>query len=155
MRRTALGVVTTLCVLHGCGKSGAPAAQEDDRLVAYVASSATDSIVAIKAGLATADASLMFKCAQMANVAELEASARYQALAAELTQLCTADVPLAIVRVGVEKAEAARKAKPDDKALSECFSADVASGTDELETAGKLDLAKDLLARFKAVCPDA
>ena len=52
-------------------------------------------------------------------------------------------------------ADAKPAAKPDDKALSECFSADVASGTDELETAGKLDLAKDLLARFKAVCPDA
>lgn len=158
VKRSILATLLVLSAFAACGKKSgdqASSSSEDDPAVEYIAKSATSSIAEIKANIAKGDTSLLFKCAQMANIKDLEASAKYKALAAELTQLCTADVPLAIVRVGVEKAEAARKAKPDEKVLSECFSAEVQTGSDELKKAGKLDLAKELLARFKVACPDA
>ena len=58
-----------------------------------------------------------------------------------------------MIKVEVEKAEAARKAKPDEQMLSECYNAAYSYAMDEMTTANTIDSAKDLLARFDAVCP--
>lgn len=149
MRTFLLAVV----MLVGCGKGG-KAEEADDPAVEYVAKSATDDIPKIKAAIASPKpVDGMFKCAQMANIADLKKSAKHKALAAELEQLCTHDLQVAMIKVGVEAAEAARKAKPDETVLSECYNGEIETARKELIEYGKPDAAKDLLARFAAACP--
>ena len=87
----------------------------------------------------------------MANIDKLEKD--HKALADELRQLCTKDLYLAMMKVEVEKAEAARKAKPDEPLLSECYNANFELAKGEMADAKTIDLAKDLIARFEAACP--
>jgi hypothetical protein len=58
-----------------------------------------------------------------------------------------------MIKVEVDKAEAARKAKPDEAMLSECYSANYEYARKEMVDAKTVDLAKDLIARFDAACP--
>lgn len=143
-----------LVVLVACGKDKAKA-EEPDPALDFVVKGVTEAIPQIKAAMASPKPSDgIFKCAHMANIDDLKKSSKHQALAAELEQLCTLDLHLAIIKTAAEQAEAARKAKPDEQVLSECYSGELAVAKGELEKAGKLAAAKDLLARFAAVCPN-
>lgn len=123
--------------------------------MSFVADGATEGVAKIKAAIAagTPDKAF-FSCAHTANIETLRASKPHQALAAELTQLCDADLPLAIITKGVEKAEAARKAKPDEKVLSECYQGEMSTALDQMKKAKTDDKAKDVLARFAVACPE-
>jgi hypothetical protein len=138
--------------LVACGKS-----ENDEGKAAatdYVAKSVKDDIVALKAAIASPNpGDGKYKCAHMANIDTLEAAAEHKAMAAELRQLCTKDLYLAMMKVEVEKAEAARKAKPDEKMLGECYNANFEFAKKEMTDAKTVDAAKDLIARFDAACP--
>ena len=151
-------LVIALVLLGGCkdkDKSAAEAEAEDPAL-SFVAKGAAEGVAKIKAAIAagTPDAAY-FSCAHTANVDTLKASKAHQALAAELVQLCDSDLPLATITKGVEKAEAARKAKPDEKVLSECFQGEMSTALDHMRKAKTDAKAKDVLARFAVACPEA
>jgi hypothetical protein len=146
-------IVVVLCVLGAaaCGDK-----KEKDPAADFVAESTAKDVAELKAAIASPDpGSAKFNCAHMANIETLESAAEHKALAAELRTLCTKDLHVAMIKVAVEKAEAARKAKPDEEMLSECFSVDYELAKDELTEHKTLDAAKDLVARFQAACPDA
>ena len=135
--------------LFACGKS-----EDDGEKIAadYVAKSTKKDIDDLKAALASPDPGKgKYGCAHMANIDKLEKD--HKALADELRQLCTKDLYLAMMKVEVEKAEAARKAKPDEPLLSECYNANFELAKGEMADAKTIDLAKDLIARFEAACP--
>ena len=144
-------VWTSVFVLAlGCGKKEA----EKDPAADFIAKSAAQDLVELKAAIASPDPGAgKYKCAHMANIDKIENVAEHAALAAELRQLCTKDLYLAMIKVEVEKAEAARKAKPDEDPLSECYSANFEFAKDEMTEAKTVDAAKELIARFEAACP--
>lgn len=133
-----------------CGKS----AEKEGEAAAgeFIAKSARTDLAELKTAIASADPGAgKYKCAHMANFDMLEKADK--ALATELKQLCTKDLYLAMMKVEVEKAEAARKAKPDETVLTECYSANFEFAKNEMTEAKTVDLAKDLIARFDAACP--
>jgi hypothetical protein len=136
-----------------CGKSNTGKEDGEEAARDYVVGSVKDDLPKIKAALASAkpdDAT--FKCGHMANLQTLEKADA--ALAAEFKRLCTHDLQLDIMKVEVDKAEAARKAKPDEKVLSECFNANFELAGKELQQYGTGDdTSKALAARFAAACP--
>ena len=138
----------------GCGKDKKPEA--DNAGTDFVAEMAQKDLPLVKAGIAAGKpGDVIFKCAAMSGVADLRKVDRYLALAKDLTETCEHDLPLARMRVATEHAEAARKAKPDEKVLSECFSAELQGGLDDLQKAQRTDdTSKAILARFRAVCPN-
>ncbi len=143
-------------VVLGCGtsKDDAGGGGADKAATDYVTESAKEDVAKLKAALTSPNpGDAKYSCAQMANIDALEKVPGNKALAAELRQLCTKDLYLAMIKVEVEKAEAARKAKPDEQMLSECYNATYSYAKDEMTTAKTLDSAKDLLARFDVVCP--
>ena len=94
--------------------------------------------------------------AALAVVADLKKVESHAALAKEIDDSCNHDIHVAILRVETEKAEAARKAKPDDKVLSACYDAYYELAVTSLAKAGRADdTSKALEARFAAVCPNA
>lgn len=146
--RIALLLVVVL--VGGCSKSAEEAGEK--AAGEFVAKSAKGDIEEIKKALASPDpGSAKYKCAHMANIDSLEKADK--AVAAELRQLCTKDLYLAMMKVEVEKAEAARKAKPTEEVLSECYNAMFDYAKDEMTKAKTIDLAKDLIARFETACP--
>jgi len=148
-----ISVLVLVLVVLGCGKkkdedSGEKAATD------FVAKSATKDLEELKKAIASpSPGDGKYNCAHMANIDTLEKAAEHKALAAELRQLCTKDLYLAMIKVEVEKAEAARKAKPDEAMLSECYNANYNFAKDEMTKAKTVDLAKDLITRFEAACP--
>ena len=133
-----------------CGKS----AEEQGEASAneFIAKSARSDLVELKQAIASPDPGKgKYSCSPMANIDKIEKVDK--ALAAEFRQLCTKDLYLAMIKVEVEKAEAARKAKPDEPVLSECFVANYEFAKNEMTEAKTVDLAKDLIARFETACP--
>ena len=153
MRKRDLASVIAALVLVGCGKDKPP--QEDNAGTDFVAEMAQKDLPLVKAGIAAGKpGDVIFKCAAMSGVADLRKVERYQALAKDLTETCDHDLPLARMKVATDNAEVARKAKPDEKVLSECFSAEFQGGLDDLQKAKREDdVSKALIARFKTVCP--
>jgi hypothetical protein len=149
-----LAIALALSVF-ACKDKSAKEAEDEDPALSFVADGATEGVAKIKAAIAagTPDKAF-FSCAHTANIDTLKASKPHQALAAELQQLCDTDLPLAIITKGVEKAEAARKAKPDEKVLSECFQGEMSTAYEQMKTAKTDAKAKDVLARFAVACPD-
>ena len=136
--------------LAACGKSAEE--QGEASAAEFIAKSAREDLVELKAAIASPDPGKgKYECANMANIATLEKADK--ALAAEFRQLCTKDLYLAMIKVEVEKAEAARKAKPDETVLTECYSANFEYAKGEMTEHKTVDLAKDLIARFAAACP--
>jgi DNA primase len=154
MRKRDLALVIAALLLASCGKAKPP--DEDNAGTDFVAEIAQKDLPLVKAGIAAGKpGDVIFKCAGMSGVADLRKVERYQALAKDLTETCEHDLPLARMKVATEKAEAARKAKPDEKVLSECFSAELQGGLDDLRSAKREDgVSKALLARFQAACPN-
>ena len=145
-------VAFALVAVLACGKDKA---EDEGKKLAqeFVAKSAAKDLVELKAAIASPDPGKgKYNCAHMANIADLrEADAK---LAAELEGLCTKDLYLAMMKVEVEKAEAARKANPDPTAIvSECYNANFEFARDEMKEAKTIDLAKELVTRFEAACP--
>lgn len=144
-----------LVLAWGCKDKSAKDAESEDPALSFVAKGTTEAIAKIKAAIAAGTPDdAYFSCAQTANVDTLKASKPHQALAAEITQLCETDLPLAIITKGVEKAEAARKAKPDEKVLSECYQGEMSTALDQMRKAKTDAKAKDVLARFAVACPE-
>jgi hypothetical protein len=139
-----------LVMLLGC-KS------EDAQVNDYIVKSSTEGVAELKQILADdpakrpLDWGLVTRCAHMANI-ELLAKTN-QALADELRQLCTKDVPLAMMKYETELAEAAVKAKPNAEFWVECHSPTFNFAKDQMAEAKTVDLAKDLIARMQAACP--
>jgi hypothetical protein len=140
-----------LLVAAACGKSSG--GSSDDPGVQYVVDGAKEAIPKIKAAIAAGTPSAArYDCAHMANLDTLtKADAK---LAGELKQLCTHDLLIATMKVSVEKAEIARKAKPDEKVLSECFDAEYeVARTDLVGYHAEDESAKAIEARFATACP--
>ena len=139
-----------LVLVVGCSKK---AEDEGEKVAAdYVTKSTKEDIAKLKQAIASPDPGAgKYECAHMANIDTLEKADK--ATADELRKLCNQDLPLAMMKVEVEKAEAARKAKPDEAVLSECYNAMFDFAKDEMTKAKTIDLAKDLIARFEAACP--
>ncbi len=151
-----LFVIAVALLAFGCKDKSAKEAETDDPALSFVAKGATEGVAKIKAAIAAGKPDdAMFSCAHTANIDTLKASKPHQALATELEQLCNTDLPLAMITKGTEAAEAARKAKPDEKVLSECYNAYITTALDEMKKAKTDAKAKDVLARFMAACPDA
>lgn len=150
-----LFVIALASFAFGCSDKSAKEAEEEDPALSYVADGAKEGVAKIKAAIAagTPDAAF-FSCAHTANIDLLRASKPHQSLAAELVQLCESDLPLAVIAKGVEKAEAARKAKPDEKVLSECYQGEMTTALDQMKKAKTEGKAKDALARFAVACPE-
>lgn len=145
-------VPLVVVALFACSKD--PQAEVDKEVASFLADGVKTDLLELKQAIASPDpGSGKYKCAHMANIAKLEKG--HKALADELRQLCTKDLYLAMIKLEVEKAEAARKAKPDEKVLSECYNANYAFAKEGMTEAKTVDLAKDLIARFEAACPDA
>lgn len=144
--RTLLALVL---VLSACGKSK----DGHDEADKFIAEGAKKDLEELKKAIASpTPGDGKYKCANMANIEMIERADK--ATATELKQLCTKDLYLAMMKVEVEKAEAARKAKPgENEVVSECFNAYYEFAKDEMVKAKTIDLAKDLVARFEAACP--
>ena len=145
-------LVAIALLVFGCGKDKA---EEEGQKMAheFLAKSAAKDLAELKAAIASPDPGKgKYNCAHMANIVELRKAD--PKLAGELEGLCTKDLYLAMIKVEVEKAEAARKANTDPNALvSECYNANFEFARDEMKEAKTIDLAKDLIARFEAACP--
>lgn len=150
-------VIALALFVFGCSKDdkSAKEAEDEDPALSYVADGAKEGVAKIKAAIAAGKPDeAYFSCAHTANVDTLKKSKPHEALAAELTQLCDTDLPLAVITKGTEKAEAARKAKPDEKVLSECFQGEMATALEQMKKAKTDAKAKDVMARFAVACPD-
>ena len=81
--------------------------------------------------------------------------AEAEGLVKELTALCDLDVPLAKLEKAVTEAETARKAKPDEAVLSECFNAHQKMALEALGKSNQLEheKVKAAVARWDAACP--
>ncbi len=148
-------VIAVVLFAFGCKDKSAKEAEDEDPALSYVADGAKEGVAKIKAAIAAGTPDdAFFSCAHTANLDVLQKSKPHQALAAELQQLCDSDLPLAVITKGVEKAEAARKAKPDEKVLSECYQGEMATALEQMRKAKTEAKAKDALARFTVACPE-
>lgn len=140
--------------LGGCGKK--EDSEGEAAGIKFVVDGAREDLVAIKAALASPKpGDAMFKCAAaVANPVQLKQGD--EKLAAEIDQLCNHDLWAAEIRVAVAAAEAARKAKPTEEVLSECYSAELAMAQDEIKKAKRLDdQTRALLDKFAKLCPES
>ena len=150
-----LFVIVVALSAFACKDKSAKEAEADDPALSFVADGAKEGVAKIKAAIAAGTpGDAFFSCAHTANIDTLKASKPHQALAAELQQLCDSDLPLAVITKGVEKAETARKAKPDEKVLSECYQGEMATALEQMRKAKTDGKAKDALARFAVACPE-
>jgi hypothetical protein len=148
-------VLAAVLPLAACSKGRAQQAEDEGERAAaeFVMKGAREAMPQLEAAIAGAKPSDgMFKCAHMANIDVIKkADSNF---AARFEKLCTHDLQIAMIKRAVEAAEVARKAKPDEQMLSECFNADYTVALEDLEKAGKMDdAAKALVARFTAACP--
>lgn len=141
-------------ILFGCGKDRKQ--QADDRMEDFMVRSATADLAKVKDALASGKpGDARYTCVTaLSATKDLEKSDDHAALVKDVKQTCEHDFPLAVMKVETEKVEVARKAKPDEKVLSECYDAyfDMAV-KDVKKHATEDDAAKALEARFAAACP--
>jgi len=142
-------ILLAALLLIGCGKK-----EEQDPALDYIIKDVTGDVAKAKAAIAAGKPDDgQFKCAgALAGLAQLKTAK--PELAKELDDTCNHDIHLAFLTRATEKAEAARKAQPDAKVVSECFSADHDLAVESLRKAKREDdAAKALEARFDAACP--
>jgi hypothetical protein len=132
---------------------------EDQQVNDYLVKSATEGVAELKKVLAdtggkkSLDWGMVIACG--GNMANIDTLAKAnQPLADELRQLCTKTVPLAAMTFETERAEVAVKAKPNAEIWVECHSPTFNFAKDQMAEAKTLDLAKDVIARFEAACPE-
>lgn len=147
-------ILLAAVLLVACGKSKQDQAEtaKNDFIVKSVSGDLEKVHAALKAGKPDDG---QFKCAgALAGMPDLKASGDHAELVKDLDDTCNHDIHLAFLKQAAEKAEAARKAKPDEKVLSECYSAEHDMAIDSLKKAKREDdAAKELEARFAAACP--
>lgn len=145
-------VLLLTLTIFACRDAGSDDKAMNDYLVRSATKSVTElkQILAAESGKRPIDWGMVTRCADMANVATLEKA--NQALAAELRQLCTKDVPLAMMKFEAEQADAAVNAKPKAEFIPECHSPTFNFAKDQMSDAKTIDLAKDVIARFAAIC---
>lgn len=141
-------IVACVWIALGCGKKKQDL-DDDDFLVEDVKKDLAELKQLLAQGKAKDG---KFECAHMANIDDLKASSKHAALAAEFERICTKELYLAIIKLEVEAAEAERKAKPGAEMIDACYSGDYSYSVDEMKKAKTIDAAKDLIARFDAVC---
>ena len=114
----ALVVAFALVVSSGCGKKdkdkAAPSGKPSD-----LAESATKDIADLKAAITAKNTNRGYAICSVANTSMLRLKSAEPALAAELTKLCTREVPLVEMNRALERLEEARKLKPTG-AIMEC-----------------------------------
>jgi hypothetical protein len=152
-----LVMAISLAVLVACKKGGDKGGGDLDEADKFFLKSVQDDLAAVKAAVAKGE-SPGFKCAGASSYADklkTKKNAEAEAAVKELTQVCGFDAPLAALEKATKAAEDARKAKPTDNPLSECYSADQSTSLDELKKAGHEgdDKVKALVARWNAACP--
>lgn len=146
-------IAIALALTAACGKGGDKSAPSDDPGLQFVAKEVKKDLEAAKANLAAnTPEKAQLKCAQLSNPDVEKADA---ALWKDYRQTCAHDIPAAVIKNAVEKAEAARKAKPTDNPLMECYDANYSLAVKDLETYKTGDAASTaLIQRWAATCPD-
>jgi hypothetical protein len=141
----------------GGGGSGGGGGEKMDDAEQFFLKSVQEDLAAVKDALAKGE-DPGFKCVAAASYGEKlkgKKNPAAEAVVKELTQVCGFDAPLAKLEGATKKAEEARKAKPDENPLSECYSAEQSTALEELKKAGHEndDKVKALVARWAAACP--
>ena len=93
--------------LLGCGKKDAAGGKPSE-----LAESAAKDIADVKAAIAVKNTNRAYAVCSVANTSMLRLRSAEPALAAELTKLCTREVPLVEMTRALERLEEARKLKP-------------------------------------------
>jgi hypothetical protein len=160
MKATFFAILGAVLVMNGCGSSGETAKPGEGKLdeaEQFFLKSVKKDLEDIKSKLAKGE-DAKYDCVagesygkeiQGKNNAEAETTVK------EILKLCKYDVPLKALEGAVTKAEEARKAKPDEAVLSECFSADYSMSSEDLtkNNFAADEKVKALTARWDVACP--
>jgi hypothetical protein len=121
----------------------------------FAMESATENLEEVKKLVASGETDLDIKCASVTGYTDqLKDVAAAKDLVAEADKICGYEVPLKAAEAEVTKTEEARKAKPDEKVLSECFNANYDMAMKALKEKHADDpKLKALEDRFAAACP--
>lgn len=145
-----LGVVLVLAV-GACGRHS-----QHEEAVNDLVSDAHDVVLPnVRAAIARGKPEDAIPCTRVtANLHEIERDGGHEDVVAEIKQVCQHDINLAHMKRAVEEAEAAVKARPDEKVRRECFSAEYDMAVQRLNEARLFDApAEKLQARFVSACP--
>ena len=147
-----LGLLAAACGKGGDSKGGGGMDEADQFMLKGI----KEDTQAVKDALAKGE-DPKYTCAGTGTYAEKlkdKKNADVEAAVKTFTQLCSYDVPMAALEKAVKAAEEARKAKPTEEVLSECYSADQSTATEELQKGFATDEKfKALTARWDAACP--
>ena len=151
---TRIGLCLLAIVLTAGCSSDKPEAGASNAGNEFMSKMIVDDLPAIRTAVGSSEpSSASIKCAQVENLADARKSGKNMEGLAEYEKLCTTDLPLATLKVELDKIEAARKAKPDEAVLSECYNANYTTALEALAKFKHEDLAKGYVARFTAACP--
>jgi hypothetical protein len=157
LKQIAYVVLLVAAVACGKGKKDEGGGGTPDGADKFFLESVQKSLDEVKQALAKGE-DPKYKCAGAGAYAEELTKKKIKAAEAtvkELTKLCSYDVPLAALEGATKKAEEARKAKPDEQVLSDCFSADHDLSVEDLKKGGFEgdEKVKAVVARWDAACP--
>lgn len=149
MMRVNLGI---LLLAMGCGKS------DHDKFIDSLVEDAVKSLPEMKTEISSGALGhgVSGSCIRLSTGGDEIAKAGGHAdLVAEIKQVCDHDLHVALMKRGVEEAEAARKTAPDSTLLRECYNGSLSMAVQRLDDAKRFDApAEALLGRFKVVCPE-
>jgi len=122
---------------------------------AFALERATENLAEVKKLMASGETDLDIKCASVIGYTDqIKDVASAKELVADAEKVCNLEVPLKAAEAEVVKTEEARKSKPDDKVLSECFNSTYEMAMKSLkENHADNPKLKDLEERFAAACP--
>jgi hypothetical protein len=143
----------------GEGKASAAAASEADPAAQFAVERARARLVEIEGELAKGGVPSFTACAGTKGYVESlrgqpSPSETVTTLVADVDRVCDHEVPKAVAKAAIAKAQKARAAQPDKKVLSECHSADY-NGALETLKAAKDDEVAALEQQFSTACPKA
>ncbi|CAN5811635.1 hypothetical protein BH11MYX2_BH11MYX2_33280 [soil metagenome] len=139
----------------GCKGKGGDAGGDVDPGDEFMAKAITGDVPKIKEKLAAGKANdATFDCAQVDNLKDARKVKSYAALLDEYEKLCTIDQPIGVLKEELAKIEPARKAKPDEKVLTECFDAYIDLAYDQMTKYKTADKAKEYMDKFATLCPE-
>jgi hypothetical protein len=158
--RHAILLVLALAACDGGeGKASAAAGSEADPATQFAAERARARLVEIEGELAKGGVPSFTACAATNGYVERlreqpSPNDTIKALIADVDRVCEHEVPKAVAKAAIAKAQKARAAQPDKKVLSECHSADY-NGALETLKAAKDDEVAALEQQFSTACPKA
>lgn len=129
---------------------------KQEKYVDGLVSDADEKLPQIKAAIASGKLDReSIPCVSItANIREIEKTHDHDELVTEIKQVCDHDVHVARMRRAAGVAEAARKARPDDQVMAECFSGELSTAIHFLQEEKRFDAAAQAeLERFIAACP--